>query len=113
MRPKPQLINRRAHMKASLSPVSRLVFWSIVLLTACQDPSRPTGVPTQAVSADHNETANVITIDHGVPHVSTVAANAGERVQLFLRERVRGDITNRPREAILMIHGRSVPVLAA
>jgi pimeloyl-ACP methyl ester carboxylesterase len=67
----------------------------------------------QASDAVDDENGPVITIDHQVPHVSTVAANAGEQVQLFLRERVRSDIGDgKPRQAVLMIHGRSVPVLA-
>ena len=42
-----------------------------------------------------------------------MSANAGELVRLFVRERVRSDIGDgKPREAVLMIHGRSVPVLA-
>jgi pimeloyl-ACP methyl ester carboxylesterase len=53
-----------------------------------------------------------VTIDHPVPHISSVAANSGELVHLFVRERVRGDIATRPRPAVLMIHGRSIPVLS-
>ena len=59
--------------------------------------------------------ATVLTIDHLVPHVSTVPANAGELVRLFVRERVResnGGSDNEPRKAILMLHGLSSPVLA-
>src|SRR5687767_12891904 len=107
MRPEPQHINRRFFMKAPLSAVTRLAAWSAVfLLAACQDPATPTAVGNPSVASQQDETANVITIDHGVPHVSTVPANAGEVVNLFLRERVRADISDRPREAVLMIHGR-------
>ena len=55
---------------------------------------------------------DVVTTDYLVPHVSTAPANAGETVQLFVRERVRdnpGD--EKPRKAILMVQGLSVPVL--
>jgi pimeloyl-ACP methyl ester carboxylesterase len=63
---------------------------------------------------DVAEAANVVTIDHAVPHISTLAANRGELVQLFVRERVRSDVGDpKPRPAVLMVHGRSVPVLAA
>jgi pimeloyl-ACP methyl ester carboxylesterase len=56
--------------------------------------------------------ATVLTIDHLVPHVSTVPANANEEVDLFVRERVRSDDHGgKPRKAVLMIHGASVPVL--
>ena len=65
------------------------------------------------VGVENDEANSVLTIDHAVPHISTVAANAGDQVNLFVRERVRSDVTDRPREAVLMIHGRSVPVLAA
>src|SRR6266508_1726283 len=33
--------------------------------------------------------ANILTIEHAVPHVSTVPANAGTPVSLAVRERVR------------------------
>src|SRR5438477_12735826 len=68
----------------------------------------------QASDAAHDDNGPVVTIDHQVPHVSTVPANAGELVHLFLRERVRKHIGDgKPREAVLMIQERSVPVLAA
>lgn len=40
-------------------------------------------------SPDEDRDDQILTIDHLVPHVSTVPANAGERVELFLREKVR------------------------
>jgi len=56
----------------------------------------------------------VVTIDHFVPHTSTVPANAGDVVQLFVRERFRRDDDDgeprEPRKAVLMVHGASVPV---
>ncbi|MCU7826870.1 alpha/beta hydrolase [Kitasatospora sp. DSM 101779] len=55
----------------------------------------------------------VITTDHAVPHTSTVPANAGQKVELFVREH-DGTPPGPPanRRAVLMLHGRSVPVLA-
>jgi len=54
----------------------------------------------------------VLTEDHAVLHTSTVPANAGEQVKLFVREHVRSDGPDgNPRKAVLMIHGFSVPVL--
>jgi len=54
----------------------------------------------------------IATIDHLVPHISTVPANAGEPVELFVRERVRhGDGDGRANERhhrrpiVLMVHG--------
>src|SRR5690242_4714661 len=95
-----------------------LALWFCSLaLSACRESTQPTHVdaPTQtrervAANADDGP---VTTIDHLVPHVSTVAANAGESVELFLRERVRSDIDDgKARQAVLIIHGRSTPVLA-
>lgn len=52
-------------------------------------------------------------INHLVPHTSTVPANMGESVHLFVRERVRSGHHGRtPRKVVLMIHGASVPVLS-
>jgi pimeloyl-ACP methyl ester carboxylesterase len=61
---------------------------------------------------------NIREIPHAVPHLSTQGANSGEFVNLFVRELVRksdgddGDDKHRPRKAVLMIHGRTVPALA-
>lgn len=56
----------------------------------------------------------VTTTDHTVPHVSTVPATAGQNVELFVREH---DGTppgpHADRKAVLMLHGRSIPTLAA
>jgi len=63
--------------------------------------------PPVCVAEDNN--SHVLTCDHQVPHISTVPANMGELVPLFVRERVA---SNRgPGKAVLMIHGLSVPVL--
>lgn len=50
-------------------------------------------------------------IDHAVSHTSTLDANKGEQVSLFLRER-DGTADGQQRRAVLMLHGRSVPALA-
>lgn len=53
--------------------------------------------------------AKVLAFDHFVPHVSTVPANAGEEVHLYLRERVRpgfqGRAHNEQPQAVLFIPG--------
>ena len=56
------------------------------------------------------DTPNILTCDHRVPHISTVPANRGELVELFVRERVK-DSGKEPPKVVLMITGRSVPVL--
>lgn len=46
-------------------------------------------------------------IDHFVPHVSTARANAGARVNLFMRERRRA----RSGRVVLLVHGRAAAAL--
>ncbi|MEU5431802.1 alpha/beta fold hydrolase [Streptomyces sp. NPDC020719] len=55
----------------------------------------------------------VTTTDHMVPHKSTVPATDGQQVDLFVREH-DGTPSGPPaaREVVLMLHGRSIPVLA-
>lgn len=84
------------------------VLFASLTLVGCGDPSTPTrlGAPN---FAEHGNPAQVVTIDHHVPHISTVPANAGETVRLFVRERFP---SNRDAsKVVLMIHGASVPVL--
>ena len=49
----------------------------------------------------------VLTINHLVPHISTVAVNAGERVELYLRERVLAEAAaaGDARPAVLFVPG--------
>lgn len=89
----------------------------VITLAACRDLGDPVQVYAKAGgvtgAAGDSETANVVTVDHRIPHISTVAANLGQPVELFMRERVRDDHDGvKPREAVLMIHGRSAPVLS-
>ncbi|MBW8801046.1 MAG: alpha/beta fold hydrolase [Streptomyces sp.] len=51
-------------------------------------------------------------IDHEVPHTSNVPANNQEAVKLFVRER-RSRRTGPVGKPVLMLHGRSAPVLAS
>lgn len=50
--------------------------------------------------------------DHAVPHISTVPANKGQYVELFVRERNGTPLGAGSRRAVLMLHGRSIPALA-
>lgn len=103
------------HQNESLAPrrTRVLIMLAALALAGCREPAAPAQMRSLILDEPHLENANILTIDHAVPHVSTVVANAGEQVNLFVRERVRSDVTDRPREAVLMIHGRSVAVLAA
>ncbi|MFF8277183.1 alpha/beta fold hydrolase [Streptomyces lateritius] len=55
----------------------------------------------------------VTVTDHAIRHKSTVPANEGQMVDLFVRERDGTSLGHlAERKAVLMLHGRSVPVLA-
>ena len=49
------------------------------------------------------------TVDHLVPHVSTVPANKGAQVQIFVREKVLAAEASTPRPVVLMVHGGISP----
>lgn len=49
--------------------------------------------------------------DHLVPHISTIPANADSAVKLFVRE-YDGTKPSHTPQPVLMLHGRSVPVVA-
>ncbi|GGV07270.1 hypothetical protein GCM10010275_54290 [Streptomyces litmocidini] len=59
---------------------------------------------------ERTPTAKVTTTDHWVRHTSTVPANKGGEVEPFVRER-NGTPPGQKRKPVLMLHGRSVPVL--
>ena len=57
-----------------------------------------------------------VTVDRFVPHTSTVPANAGERVGLFLHEKLSRDLADRiaagerpDGRVVLFVHGGSIP----
>ncbi len=70
------------------------------------------------VQARGEDSKGIRTMDHFVPHISTVPANEGEPVELFVREKICGDQKvrghhRRNRPAVLMVHGvtlSAVPV---
>ncbi len=95
-------------MNAHCAPAA--VWLAILTLAACRDSSEPARLGAPSFAADGDDTAQVVTIDHQVPYVSTVPANAGELVHLFVRERAPGN--RDARKVVLMIHGRSTPVLS-
>lgn len=80
-------------------------------LTAVAAAAVLAGAPP-ALAAD-----SILRIDHYVDHVSTVPANAGQTVKLFMRERVLEGLhqTLRGTEAtgkvVLFIHGGTVPTV--
>jgi pimeloyl-ACP methyl ester carboxylesterase len=58
---------------------------------------------------DTRQGATIRTIDHQVPHVSTVPANKGEHVHIFVREKVLAGETGTARPVVLMVHGGVSP----
>jgi pimeloyl-ACP methyl ester carboxylesterase len=81
-------------------------------------------LPLQArtqVDSAADEREHIRTIDHFVPHISTVPANAGEQVELFVRERVRraddderdNDGHHGRRPVVLMVHGSTQSTVVA
>lgn len=70
------------------------------------------GLTLDAGQSMASSSKEILTIDHGVPHVSTVPANAGEEVQLFLRERVAAMGAKMGTEPVLFVHGASVPAVS-
>ena len=71
------------------------------------------GLSTIAVA--QTSTPTILTIDRLVEHTSTVPAIRGEKVSLFVRERVAADMNERPsgaafeRKVVLMVHGGFSP----
>ena len=51
----------------------------------------------------------LITRDHFVPHVSTVPANAGQTVGLYVREKVKARAGAAEGRVVLFVHGATVP----
>lgn len=87
----------------------RLAVWfTLITLAACREPSDPDRIGAPAFGSG-DQTSPLVTIDHQVPHVSTMPANAGQSVSLFVREVVADN--RDARKVVLMIHGASVPVL--
>lgn len=63
-----------------------------------------------------NDDEDILTQDHFVPHISTVPANKGEAVELFVRERVKADDDNgiqkrHSKPVVLMVHGAATPTV--
>ena len=53
----------------------------------------------------------LITRDHFVPHVSTVPANAGQTVGLYVREKVKARPGPAKGRVVLFVHGATVPAV--
>jgi pimeloyl-ACP methyl ester carboxylesterase len=81
--------------------------------------------PAQASAPEVHEqnSEDVETLDHFVPHISTVPANQGEQVELFVRERLQDETHGKrgqsasgrrppsPKPAVLMVQGATQPTI--
>ena len=72
-----------------------------IFLPAQQLPAQDPAAQSQATPE------NIRTIDYMVPHISTVPANAGNRVELFVREKVQSRRGGKA-PVVLMIHGATI-----
>jgi pimeloyl-ACP methyl ester carboxylesterase len=69
--------------------------WSLGILSACGMINR--------------NGSEIRTIDHMVPHVSTVPANKGEPARIYVREKMLIGDGSTPRPVVLMVHGGVSP----
>ncbi|MFG2876961.1 hypothetical protein ACGFYU_18530 [Streptomyces sp. NPDC048337] len=56
--------------------------------------------------------AETVYEDYYLDHKSTIPANAGDPVKLFVRRRRKNPAADQPSRPVLMLHGRSVAALA-
>ena len=63
-------------------------------------------LPLTAIGATAND---LVTQDLFVDHVSTVPANAGQKVGIFVRQKVMAIKKNRAAPVVLFVHGATVP----
>jgi pimeloyl-ACP methyl ester carboxylesterase len=92
-------------MRASVQTFASL-FVSVVL-----------GTLWVSASFAKDDSEQILTIDHFVPHVSTAPALAGQTVQLYVRERVQAGVvassTSLADSVVLFVHGGTIPSEAA
>lgn len=79
---------------------SRFASFSLALSLLVPAIAQPDG------AGRHPEPDPIRTVDHFVRHVSTVPANAGELMALYVRERLHG--VHRGKPPVLMVHGAPI-----
>src|SRR5438093_13458160 len=84
------------------------ICFAILTAAARGDASNPARIGAPAFAEEGDNGAPILTMDHQAPNISTVPANAGELVQLFVRERVASK--QAARKAVPKIQRASVPV---
>ncbi|MBS1856559.1 MAG: alpha/beta hydrolase [Acidobacteria bacterium] len=86
--------------------VSAAAFAGLSLISSSVNPNL-LALDGGAAPSQANVQSDLQTVDYLVPHISTVPANAGKRVELFVREKVQKPSTIQ-RPVVLMIHGATV-----
>ena len=65
------------------------------------------------------QTSSIVTIDRLIDHTSTVPAIAGQKIDLFVREKIAADLLEKDpgkpfeRKVVLMVHGGFSPATLA
>ncbi|MDP8930915.1 MAG: alpha/beta fold hydrolase, partial [Actinomycetota bacterium] len=102
---------RRGRGPAGLSVSARLLTLAVAVILV-GSAGTAVGHPVGAGRGQE-----VTTVDHVVPHVSTVPANAGEEVRLFVRERLRREFSRgqgpRRWRVVLFLPGCCTPSVPA
>ena len=106
----PPALPTRARRRLAANRMRALVLGLLLVAVA---------LPSYASAADPAlpQQAVVLAVDHLVPHISTVPANAGTAVELQLRERVRPGVEGRARgvadPAVLFVPGSATATVPA
>src|SRR5262249_27849103 len=85
--------------------ISKLCISLMLVWCGSTKLSRAQDLSSDQVQAKH--TLNIQTTDYLVPHVSTVPANAGKRVELFVREKVASGLQGAV-PVVLMLAGATI-----
>src|SRR5215210_4952360 len=68
-------------------------------------------------ASPRDDSDQLLTVEHLIPHRSTIPAIDGETVQLYLRERVQAGVALRSPsitgKTVLFVHGATMPTAAA
>ena len=80
------------------------MFWKRALLPMLALSAVLALSTVRAIRADDGE--QVLTVDHVIPHISTMPAIAGQPVQLYARERVQAGSGSRHFNHTILVPGR-------
>ena len=93
--------------------ITKLFKLYLGLMLACLGPSEMLSAQdSTAIQSQARGPESIQTTDYLVPHISTVPANAGKRVELFVREKVESRRRGKA-PVVLMIAGATISVVPA